>query len=344
MSERTPRSSDTHQTLMTTDGAARLADAASEHLQSLDAYRQFIRTHETAPESHQAEAAYRNKVLGTQRELEQASSKFKSGFEGAGMEAGGPKLGFASALLHACITYLEGQERRAGASARWLQEQGSFGEAEKETGLVEVFEQQVRSTLLAYQQHRALAVLHGTVARTHSPPSRSSSYDMDGFRSSHPPQPTATGMLPPSETAPIAEGLLRAIYVSTATHDLRDAELASILDVSRRNNAAQDITGALGYHDRNFIQVLEGPKGPVEALLGKIARDTRNTGLFVVHRSRIDERVFGEWSMGWFLASDLTRVGFDAGVLRILDTPSAMVNTMFDEFRRTTRLTQSPAP
>ncbi len=64
------------------------------------------------------------------------------------------------------------------------------------------------------------------------------------------------------------EELFRAIYVSTATRDLRDEELVPLLEVSRRNNAAQDITGMLGYHDHSFIQVLEGPQGPIEALLG----------------------------------------------------------------------------
>ena len=149
-------------------------------------------------------------------------------------------------------------------------------------------------------------------------------------------------MLPPSKIAPMTEGLFRAIYVSTATHDLRDEELASILNVSRHNNAAQDITGALGCHGRSFIQVLEGPKGPVEALLTTIACDARNTGMFIIHRSRIDERVFGKWSMGWLGASELTRAGFDLDILFMRDTPSTMVNTMFDEFRRTTRLTGSP--
>ncbi len=141
----------------------------------------------------------------------------------------------------------------------------------------------------------------------------------------------------------MTEELFRAIYVSTATRDLRDEDLAPLLEVSRRNNAAQDITGALGYHDLSFIQVLEGPKGPVEALLSTIARDTRNTGMLILDRWKIDERVFGEWSMGWVRAGDLTRAGFDPGALFVRDTPSAMVNAMFDAFRRTTQVTGSPA-
>jgi hypothetical protein len=72
--------------------------------------------------------------------------------------------------------------------------------------------------------------------------------------------------------------LLRAVYVSTATRDLRDEELGALLDVSRRDNAARGITGALAYHDRVFIQVLEGPEAAVEALLATIARDPRTPG------------------------------------------------------------------
>jgi hypothetical protein len=56
----------------------------------------------------------------------------------------------------------------------------------------------------------------------------------------------------------MGKGLFRAVYISTARHDLRDEELATLLDVSRRNNAARGITGALAYHDHAFIQVLEG--------------------------------------------------------------------------------------
>ena len=141
----------------------------------------------------------------------------------------------------------------------------------------------------------------------------------------------------------MTDELFRAIYVSTATHGLRDEELVPLLEASRRNNAAWDITGVLGYHDRSFIQVLEGPKGPVEALLTTIARDTRNTGMSILDRSRIGERLFGGWSMGWLTASDLTRAGFDPKALFVRDTPSAMVNAMFDAFRRTTQLTRSPA-
>ena len=141
----------------------------------------------------------------------------------------------------------------------------------------------------------------------------------------------------------MTEDLFRAIYVSTATRDLGDEELIPLLEISRRNNAARDITGVLGYHDRSFIQVLEGPQGPVEALLATIACDIRNTGMLILDRSRIDERVFGEWSMGWLRASEFTRAGFDPGALFVSDTPSSMANAMLDAFRRTTQLARSPA-
>ncbi len=140
-------------TLTTIDGASMLADAASEHLRSLDAYSHFIRKHEPTPGSHQAEAACRNEVLGTEADLKQATGEFQPGFEAGGREFSDPKLGSASALSHACMAYLKGQERRAEASARWLQQQGSLAEVEREIVLIEALEQEVRRTLLAYQQH-----------------------------------------------------------------------------------------------------------------------------------------------------------------------------------------------
>ena len=134
------------------------------------------------------------------------------------------------------------------------------------------------------------------------------------------------------------EKLLRAVYISTARHDLSDEELATLLDVSRRNNAARGVTGALAYHDHAFIQVLEGPEAQVEALLATIARDDRHTGMMVYERTGIDGRAFGGWSMGWVRASDLARAGFDPGTPFLRDSPSALVNAMFEAFRLTVRL------
>ncbi len=143
----------------------------------------------------------------------------------------------------------------------------------------------------------------------------------------------------PPEPGPDGTGkLLRAVYVSTASHDLADGELAAILDVSRRNNAARGITGALAYHDRIFIQVLEGPEAAVEALLATIAGDPRHTGMTVCGRSRVDRRVFGGWAMGWVRAADLARAGFDPGVPFLRDTPDALVNAMLGAFRQTVQL------
>ncbi len=134
------------------------------------------------------------------------------------------------------------------------------------------------------------------------------------------------------------EGLFRAVYVSAASRDLTDGELAAILDVSRRNNAARGVTGALAYHDRGFVQVLEGPEAAVEALLARIARDPRHTGMSVFDRSRTGQRVVGGWAMGWLRALDLARAGLDPNVLFLRDTPDAVVNALLEAFRLTMRV------
>lgn len=43
-------------------------------------------------------------------------------------------------------------------------------------------------------------------------------------------------------------------------------QIEQILFVSRRNNEAAEITGALLFSDTNFSQVLEGPRADVERL------------------------------------------------------------------------------
>ena len=138
--------------------------------------------------------------------------------------------------------------------------------------------------------------------------------------------------------------LYRIIYLSTTNHDLSEDELAAILDVSWRNNGRDGLTGALAYHDRAFIQVLEGPREPVEAAFARILGDGRHGGIMVCERAMAEERAFARWSMGWVRRPALAAAGFDPGVLYMHDTPSAVVNAMLRAYRRTVRLGEHDGP
>lgn len=94
--------------------------------------------------------------------------------------------------------------------------------------------------------------------------------------------------------------LVHCIYCSASTNDnLTDDELETILEQSRQNNARADITGVLLYHDGSFFQVLEGDRTAVAALFQKIAKDDRHTKVTKIVVEPIEERSFGEWSMGY---------------------------------------------
>lgn len=86
------------------------------------------------------------------------------------------------------------------------------------------------------------------------------------------------------------------VYRSTALISSQK-DLNALLDHSRANNAAKNITGIMLYYDMTFFQVLEGDEQAVRNLLDTISKDPRHTMMEVVFTRSAHRRVFGDWSM-----------------------------------------------
>ena len=93
--------------------------------------------------------------------------------------------------------------------------------------------------------------------------------------------------------------------------------MGNILMRSRRNNARDDITGALICRADLYLQWLEGPQAAVEATYAKIIKDDRHLDIVLRVRRTATTRIFPQWSMrddpaeGWLW----TREDVDSGAL-----------------------------
>ena len=88
-------------------------------------------------------------------------------------------------------------------------------------------------------------------------------------------------------------------YASTAVQAMQRDDLVAILDVARRVNKDNDITGLLLYQDGNFLQVLEGSEAAVRATFARIAEDGRHRDVAVMFSEPVEDRLFSDWSMGF---------------------------------------------
>ncbi|MDM7861901.1 BLUF domain-containing protein [Alteromonas sp. ASW11-36] len=94
--------------------------------------------------------------------------------------------------------------------------------------------------------------------------------------------------------------LQRVIYLSDVNRDVFDSDaLTSILKTARKNNASQGITGMLVCDYYHFLQVLEGDSDNVHAIYSAITSDSRHSGLKLIEDVPIENRLFGEWAMGF---------------------------------------------
>lgn len=139
--------------------------------------------------------------------------------------------------------------------------------------------------------------------------------------------------------------MYQLVYVSTATEPFSSQDLARLLETSRKNNAADGVTGMLLYHDGNFFQVLEGDRDAVTRVFRRVERDPRHQAVMTIHEDEVEERAFGDWSMAWCEVNESTLEqvpGFSDLMLRRdqaepFGTDSKMVHDMILTFRDNAR-------
>lgn len=108
-----------------------------------------------------------------------------------------------------------------------------------------------------------------------------------------------------TEVWELQEMLHRLVYMSVATRDLTEDDVAQILSTSRKNNAAAYLSGLLIYHDRRFFQVIEGPPDPLQSTARRIAKDRRHATINVIFDGPVKHRAFPTWTMGYAKTNDL---------------------------------------
>jgi hypothetical protein len=110
------------------------------------------------------------------------------------------------------------------------------------------------------------------------------------------------------------------VYSSTAGKAFSPAELVALLARSRENNARLGLSGMLLYKNGDFMQVLEGPKQAVRALLKTIRQDPRHRDMTTLLEGHYAERQFPYWHMG-FSNLDTAEAQATPGYTEFLDTP-----------------------
>ena len=127
--------------------------------------------------------------------------------------------------------------------------------------------------------------------------------------------------------------MLQLVYISTATGS---PAVTSILAVSRRNNARDQVTGLLYADGVRFLQALEGPGAMVEAAFARIQQDARHRALVVLSRRSVEQREFGDWVMAHREPGSATEPLL-ARIAPLLTDTSPAIRATFESFAQVRR-------
>lgn len=90
----------------------------------------------------------------------------------------------------------------------------------------------------------------------------------------------------------------RLKYISRLVGRMTEDDMLQLANVSKRNNEAADVTGALIKLGHFFFQVLEGPEAAVDETFARIATDPRHESIVIVGEpEHADHRLFDGWAM-----------------------------------------------
>lgn len=127
----------------------------------------------------------------------------------------------------------------------------------------------------------------------------------------------------------MARSLERIAYCSKATISMDSLlVIADILAVSQRNNARDQLTGALAYSEGRFFQIIEGQTVDIDRLMKRVSLDRRHTDIHVVSRVPVEGRLFADWSMNAPRISPEMAPLLKEAVDNCLEQPTAAIDLM----------------
>jgi hypothetical protein len=88
-------------------------------------------------------------------------------------------------------------------------------------------------------------------------------------------------------------------YHSKCVPGLELTDLENILEEAIATNSTRNISGCLIYHNKSFVQILEGDKKDVLDVYKNIKADKRHHTVTLLWENKVDAKYFQEWNMAY---------------------------------------------
>lgn len=94
--------------------------------------------------------------------------------------------------------------------------------------------------------------------------------------------------------------IFHLVYISEAVADISYTDIRDILEVARKHNRQEDVTGLLIFRDGYFVQLIEGEESSVRKVLGRILLDDRNYSLRILSETTSNQRLFDKNPLAFY--------------------------------------------
>ncbi len=98
--------------------------------------------------------------------------------------------------------------------------------------------------------------------------------------------------------------MLELVYKSKAKDNITQQEIEQILETAQEFNKTNDLTGCLIFHNKHFIQLLEGNEDTIRTLYTKISKDLRHHEIELIYEKIKSQRNFESWGMAFVNLDD----------------------------------------
>lgn len=93
--------------------------------------------------------------------------------------------------------------------------------------------------------------------------------------------------------------MIELVYYSFSEKEISSKIIDDILKTAHYFNSKKNITGCLLYHNKIFLQILEGDKKNVLNLFESIKNDSRHNNVTLIKTENVSHRMFPGFSMAF---------------------------------------------